>query len=87
LPPFPNPTAGSTRIQWEVARPVPVKVEVFTVSGRRVFSRTVPAAVGTGRLDWDGKDRHGRRMPSGVYLVAVRAGGEQLGKRTVVLRR
>jgi len=87
LAPYPNPSPGTTRIRWELGRARQVTVEVLTVSGRRVCTRTVDAAAGPGRLDWDGLDQRGRRLPSGVYLVTVRAAGRLLGRESVVLRR
>lgn len=86
--PFPNPTAGGTRFGWELKRAAPVEVEVVTVAGRRVWSRRLGGyAKGPGWLDWDGRDAQGRRLPAGIYLVRVLAGGELLGSKTVVLQR
>lgn len=86
--PFPNPAHGETRIQWDLPRAAPVRVEIVNVAGRRVLSRELgPAKAGRGWFDWDGRDARGHRMASGVYLVTVSAGNERLGSETIVLKR
>ncbi len=86
--PYPNPARGRTRIQWEISRAAPVRVEIVTVSGRRLVSRHLAGAkAGLGWWDWDGRDDRGRRLSSGIYLLTVYAGHERLGSETVVLRR
>ena len=86
--PYPNPTQSDTRIRWYLSRAVPVRVEVVTVAGRRVWSRRFEVAKsGESWLDWDGRDSRGRRLASGGYLVTVYAGEELVGSETVVLKR
>ncbi len=85
--PYPNPTPDGAWIAWSLVRSARLEVEVLTVAGRRVWSRELDAAPGAGRARWDGVDRAGRRLPSGVYLARVRAGGLTLGSETVTLRR
>jgi len=36
-------------------------------------------------LRWDGRDEQLRRVPAGIYLVRIRAGGELAARRMVVL--
>jgi len=87
LAPYPNPSADGTWIAWELARPGEVRVELFSVAGRKLWSKSVVAAAGDGRLRWDGVNERGDRLPSGVYLARIRAEGRELGSRTVTLRR
>jgi hypothetical protein len=87
LAPYPNPTGGGTRIRWEITRALPVRVDVFTISGRRVFSRTINASAGLGQFEWEGRDIRGRTIPSGVYLLTVSSEGKLLGSQTVVIKR
>jgi len=86
--PYPNPAWGNSRIRWELNRAAPVRIEVVTVAGRRIWSRQFEATkAGHSWWDWNGRDAQGRRMPSGVYLVTVYAGSERLGSETIVLKR
>jgi hypothetical protein len=69
--PSPNPSAGNTRIGFSLARPGPVRVEVYDRSGRRVWS--VQASLSSGRqaLVWDGRTNEGSRAGGGLYLVRL----------------
>jgi hypothetical protein len=84
---FPNPFASSTTIEFQVARPGPVELRVYTVSGQLV--RTLAAGhreAGIERIVWDGRDETGRSLSPGVYFYRVQV-GEELGARTMVLAR
>jgi hypothetical protein len=35
---------------------------------------------------WDGRDDAGSRLPSGLYFIEVRAGGEHAMRRVAVVR-
>ena len=79
---FPNPalervrfvyqTAAATEPTATVARLAARAIQVFSVSGRRVAR--IPMAAG-GSATWDGRDRSGRPLASGVYLARIE--GEQ----------
>lgn len=47
----------------------PVRVEVFDVLGRQVFSRVLESGVLT--ASWDLRDRVGSRVPAGVYQIVL----------------
>jgi hypothetical protein len=64
----PNPAPGRVRFAWNDAAPSRRRVEVYSVSGQRVASLDVPS---TGSAIWNGLDRSGRRVPSGLYLAKV----------------
>ena len=56
-------------------RDVPVRVDLYDVSGRRV--RTLfdaERSAGRGSVAWDGRLADGRTAASGVYFVRLRAG-------------
>ncbi|HOX25471.1 MAG TPA: glycosyl hydrolase [Candidatus Krumholzibacteria bacterium] len=87
-PAFPNPASGGTMFAWDLARGGEVTVEVFTVSGRRVWQAGAGGrAAGPGSLFWDGRDGGGRPAAAGVYLARVLVDGRVLGRETVVLAR
>jgi hypothetical protein len=87
-PAFPNPPGGGTTLAWDLARGGAVSVEVFTVSGRRVWRSDLGGrSEGPGSLFWDGRDAGGRPAAAGVYLALVRVDGRVLGRQTVTLTR
>jgi hypothetical protein len=69
---FPNPFNPSTSIVFELPRPMPARLEIYDVRGRRV--RTLfsgPAQAGSTTVDWDGLDDAGNAVASGVYTYAL----------------
>ncbi|MDI6809723.1 MAG: C25 family cysteine peptidase [Candidatus Eisenbacteria bacterium] len=91
---FPNPFNIGTEIVLKVGT-LPagsknggkVAVRVYDVSGRLVKTM-VDGVVGPGvhTLYWDGKDRKGRNVPSGVYFVKAEGHGIATTQRMVVIR-
>jgi hypothetical protein len=72
----PNPFNPATSIGFDLERSGPVRLAVMDLRGRlvrRLLDRDLPA--GNHRIRWDGRDGAGRAMPSGVYLVRMRADG------------
>ncbi len=71
----PNPFNPQTEIAWEISQPGALNIEVFDARGRRVrvlHDGTVTATRGSQLFD--GRDDHGARLASGMYLVQVRDG-------------
>jgi flagellar hook assembly protein FlgD len=63
------------------------RLDVFDVSGRRIrlFEREGLAA-GTATIEWDGRDRAGRPVPAGVYLVRVSTADGAAARRVTRIR-
>jgi hypothetical protein len=83
----PNPFAGATSISFALAEESIVDVAVYTVSGRlvrRLERKVMPA--GAGEVVWDGTDRAGRPVSSGVYLYRLETGRGARAKTMTVVR-
>jgi hypothetical protein len=81
-----NPFQGRTTLRYTLPTRQPVRVEVFTVSGRRV-ARLVNAVQGPGSYTATfALDERGRPLGSGVYLVRLVAGKEERQLRVVALQ-
>jgi DNA-binding beta-propeller fold protein YncE len=83
----PNPFNPATTIQFEVAEAVHVKLKVYDVAGRLV--RTLVDETkkpDSYKTVWDGNDRHGRRVASGVYFYKLEAGSFVKTKKMVLLK-
>ncbi len=74
--PAPNPANPGCTIAFHLASPGDVDLAVYDLSGKRV--RTLIRGwrgAGEHREIWHGRDASGGAVPSGTYLVQMRAGG------------
>ena len=71
---YPNPFNPSTVIEYSVLTRGPVTLEVFDALGRQV-RRLIdePQEPGNYRVRWNGTDRAGRTVMSGVYVARMRS--------------
>ena len=86
LPAVPNPFNPTTTIACELATGARVRVSIYHVSGRLVRvlqDGMVPA--GRQEMVWNGDDRQGQRVASGVYLVRLIADGHAFPAQKIVL--
>ena len=69
---FPNPFNPQTTIRYAIAGPQRVRMAVYNVEGR-LIDTLVEAEMSAGlhEVSWNGRDSHGREMPSGSYLVRL----------------
>jgi hypothetical protein len=85
LAPYPNPARDGVWFRWEAGAGGPLRVEIFDVTGREVWSRAAEASCGA--LRWPGVVTGGRRAEAGTYFVRLRAGDRVLGREAVIVRR
>jgi hypothetical protein len=79
--------AGRVRLQVGQDTGGEAEIEVFDLRGARVRRLHSGWLEGGSRvLVWDGKDRSGRGVASGVYLVRARMAGRVLTDRVVLMR-
>jgi len=85
-PAAPNPVGSGTVIRYTTSAPGAVRLSVFDLSGRHV-RQLVNGMAGAGQhaIEWNRLDDAGRRVPPGVYLYRLSAGGLTEAKRVVVL--
>lgn len=60
---------------WQVTQGTTARIELYTPDGRLV--RTLycsSASAGRHQLRWDGRDRHGHLLPSGIYVCRLTTG-------------
>ncbi len=84
----PNPSGGSTRLDFSLAQAARVKFVVHDVSGRLI--RTVDPglkAAGRNQATWDSRGEDGLAVRSGLYFVGLEVDGRTIGvKRLMVVR-
>ncbi len=84
---FPNPFNPVVRVMFDLAKAARVEAGVFDVSGRlvqRLVNRDFIPQKHT--LSWNGRDRQGREIASGVYFIRIRAGNAVRTVKTVLVR-
>lgn len=80
---FPNPTAGSSTVRFQLPRTASVRVDVYDVQGRRVQTLTDRRyQPGEHDVDWDASG-----LATGTYLYRLMVDGELVAtKRATVVR-
>lgn len=86
---YPNPTHdGKTKFCFALAAPATVNLQVFDISGERVWSQTLQASQtqeGNNTLDWQGTNQTGQGLASGLYIYTLTTGGQTVTKKLAVL--
>jgi predicted CXXCH cytochrome family protein len=84
---FPNPFNPTTTINFSVPAKQVVKLDVYDIVGRLVKT-VVDKELGAGNYSvmWDGKDRSGEAVASGVYLYRLQAGSYSVMKKMIMLK-
>jgi hypothetical protein len=79
---YPNPFRISTRVDYDLPVRGQVCLSVYDATGRQV--RELAGGwqeAGRYSLNWDGKDKTGRRCPSGVYFCSLQSAHQKAVKR------
>ena len=80
LPNYPNPFNPETWLPYQLATPAAVTLSIYSVDGQLVRTLKIghqPAGVYRSKhraAYWDGKNRHGEPVASGVYFYTLTAG-------------
>jgi hypothetical protein len=84
----PNPTAGTSRIEYSTNKAGSVQVRIFDASGRLVRTmKSDHGTAGTYSFNWDGVTDRGERVGGGVYFAKVTLpDGTETSRRVVVAR-
>jgi FlgD Ig-like domain len=84
----PNPFAGTTLITYDLpAAGGHATLEIFDATGARVstlFEQLKPG--GTHHVAWDGRNRYGQQVPSGMYLARLSTESGSRTRPLMVLR-
>jgi flagellar hook assembly protein FlgD len=83
----PNPFTHGTSFSYGLPAPADVHIEVYDAAGRRVYAESIPG-VGAGwhNVRFEGIQRNGRVLPSGVYFYRVQALGNAVTRKMVIVR-
>jgi hypothetical protein len=82
-----NPSVFGTTISFELVKPLPVIVDIYTVQGvmiKSLVNRTFFA--GSHSIRWDGRDGTGLPVAAGMYLTRIRTTDKSWTARMTITR-
>ncbi len=84
---YPNPFNPGTSIRYEISRAAHVTITVFDALGRTVRT-LVDRAISAGAHStvWNGRDRRGSRVASGLYFYRLEAGDFQQTAKMLLVK-
>lgn len=84
---YPNPFNPSTTIRFRLAKAARVQLAVTNLLGEQVRllfdGELLP---GEHKRVWDGRDHHGKKVPSGTYLLQLKSDGQVLVKKILLVK-
>jgi hypothetical protein len=84
---WPNPFNAATRIEYATSRSGHVVLEIYNVLGQKVktlVDKIQP--VGKYSVDWDGTDKYGQVVASGVYFYQVQTNDEIETRKMILMK-
>lgn len=84
---FPNPFNPTTNIEFTVASPQNVKLDIYDATGALVKTLINEyKQPGTYTLPWNGIDQAGRRVASGAYFYQIKEGSNIHTKKMILIK-
>jgi hypothetical protein len=84
---FPNPFNPSATIAFSMPKTQDVKVDIYNIKGQKVCNlQSGLMAKGEHKLVWNGKDKQGRSVSSGIYFAKVSSGVYQQNVKMVLMK-
>jgi len=83
----PNPSRGPMSISFALPSGGHAQLQAFDLQGRLVRTLSdADYAAGRWTVEWDCRDRSGRPVRAGIYIIRLRAGGRYAEHKALVLR-
>lgn len=84
---YPNPFNPRTVMEYQLLRVADVEISIFNPGGQKVATLVQDCQiVGSHKIIWDGKDKFGQQVASGIYLYQLKAGEFITVKKMTLLR-
>lgn len=85
--PYPNPFRETCRIPVSLKEPSELKLSVFNLKGQKVKDiQTTALTKGEHLIAWDGKDKNGKTLANGVYILRLQTREGVFTQRAVLLK-
>ena len=86
FPVYPNPFNAGANIRFTVKSEDDLEINIFDLTGKRLWHQTARFRAGMHMIKWDGKDRLGNKVPSGTYFLEVSNGTLIKNKKMLLLK-
>jgi len=84
---YPNPFNNSTVIRYQLYKPALVQLTVFNSLGMTVAGLVNgQKTAGVHSCRWDGVDKQGNLLSSGIYLLQLRVGSQVSSQKIVIIK-
>ena len=88
---FPNPFNPSTQIRYRLIETGPYSIEIFNSKGEKIKTLKKGQITGanvrkTISTNWDGKDKLGNEVSSGIYLIKLKSGNFVQARRMILMK-
>lgn len=83
---FPNPFKLNTQVRFELKKDQNIEFTVFDIQGKRVYHNLDFYQKGKNAIFWDGFDKDGKVLQTGVYLYKLKGVDFVESKRLVISR-
>ena len=84
---YPNPFNSTTTIHYSLSKPGQVSLSIYSITGQKIIDlleKTLP--VGNYQAQWNGKDKSGKNVSSGVYIIRLNTGINSISKQLVFVK-
>ncbi|MBN2102810.1 carbohydrate-binding protein, partial [bacterium] len=83
----PNPFNPETEISYELAEYSQVRIQIYNVTGKHVKTLVdQKQKPGFHRIQWDGRDKTGCRVESGIYLIRMISGKHRFNRKIMMIK-
>ena len=86
---YPNPFNASVTIPFKIAEPSQISLSIYDLRGRLVWEINAKGQgypPGRHHVVWQGVDRAGQTVASGVYIISMRVGDHQVAEKILLLK-
>jgi len=84
---YPNPFTDRATIEYVLGEGQDVTIQIYNVLGQRVRTLVdAPKTAGVHRVEWNGQNRYGTTVGSGVYFYRLQAGDTSETRKMVLVR-
>jgi hypothetical protein len=83
----PNPFNGITQIRFQIAKGGRVTLKIYDLLGKEVITLlNEEKQKGTYAVSWDGKDKNGMNVSSGIYLYQLSVGAHSWSRKMLLIK-